>query len=162
MTALLFERYIPPGTIFWTHAYSAHRDAKNFSPAPDDFWPERWLISSGDLAMEDPNVVFPSQDKPETHRDAGKPVEFVHNEEAFFPFSYGPMNCVGKGLALLEVRCVICAIIQRFRLRAAEGWTFEGYVRGCKDYLVTTRGELSVLVEVREGTQIDLSVAECE
>ena len=85
-----------------------HRDPRNFSPFTDEFWPERWLIA---------------QDSMELPRSVQK-TEFVHNDAAFIPFSYGeafcfkiggevvdacllragPANCVGKPLAILGRR----------------------------------------------------------
>ena len=41
------HRYIPPGTSFWIPTYTMHRDPRNFSPTPDTFWPERWLMAAG-------------------------------------------------------------------------------------------------------------------
>nr|VWO97610.1 Exopolygalacturonase (ExoPG) (EC (Galacturan 1,4-alpha-galacturonidase) (Poly(1,4-alpha-D-galacturonide)galacturonohydrolase) [Ganoderma boninense] len=75
----------------------------------------------------------------------------LHNEAAFMPFSIGPMNCVGKALAMQEMRTVVCAVLQRVRLRPVDGWRLEDYDRGFKDYFVTVRGELPALVEVRAG-----------
>ncbi|KAI0746189.1 cytochrome P450 [Earliella scabrosa] len=96
-----------------------HGDSYNFSLAPDTFFPERWLIASGDAsaAKQLPSSLAHSS-------------TFVHNEEAFIPFSYGPMNWVGKNLAQQEMRIVICAIMQRFHMRPVEGWTLEEYRRG--------------------------------
>ena len=74
---------------------------------------------------------------------------FVHNDGAFIPFSHGPANCVGKQLAMQEMRTVLCAIVQRIRLRPVKGWRLEEYDRGFKDYFVTVRGELPALVETR-------------
>ena len=54
-----------------------HRDPKNFSPFTDAFWPERWLIAQG--SMDLPSSV--------------QKTEFVHNDAAFIPFSYGEAVC---------------------------------------------------------------------
>lgn len=74
---------------------------------------------------------------------------FVHNETAFVPFSYGPMNCVGKNLALLELRMVVCALVQRFRLSLPEGWDVRAFEEGYKDYFVAARPELPVVLHLR-------------
>ncbi|KAM5536736.1 hypothetical protein V8D89_009575 [Ganoderma adspersum] len=122
--------YLPPGTAFWMNAYSMHTDPHNFSPSPEKFLPERWL---------------PKSDSRSLCHGPG----YVHNETAFMPFSIGPMNCVGKALAMQEMRTVMCAVVQRIRLHPVKGWRLEEYDRGFKDYFVTVRGELPALVETR-------------
>ncbi|KAI1782296.1 cytochrome P450 [Ganoderma leucocontextum] len=122
--------YLPAGTAFWMNAYSMHLDPNNFSPSPEVFLPERWL---------------PKSDSRSLCHGPG----YAHNETAFMPFSIGPMNCVGKALAMQEMRTVMCAILQRIKLRPVKGWVLEDYDRGFKDYFVTVRGELAALVEVR-------------
>ena len=106
-----------------------HRDPRNFC-FPDAFWPERWLLAAPG--------------------GAGAPPDFRHDEGAFIPFSHGPMNCVGRALALQEIRTVVCAVLRRFRLRPAEGWSLADYVAEYRDYFVTTRGKVPVFLEVRK------------
>lgn len=132
------RRYIPPGTAFWVHAFSLHRDPNNFWPYPEDFWPERWLLASN------------SPDAPSLEPAEAKPAEFVHNEEAYMPFSHGPLNCVGKNFALMEMRIVVCALMQRFRFRLPGGYDPADYERDFKDYLIASRPNLPVIVELRE------------
>ena len=83
------------------HAYSIHRDPRNFSK-PDTFWPERWLLAA-------------SPDS--TAAAAQEGLNFVHDAQAFIPFSHGPMNCVGRALGLVELRAVLCALVRRFDFR---------------------------------------------
>ena len=119
--------------------YSLQRDARNFV-VPDTYWPERWLIAGGRATLAEYPIPAST---PFSHAD------FIHNEAAFIPFSYGPMNCVGKSLAWLEMRVVVCAVLQRFRIRAAEGWSLDKYEREFCDYFVTTRGDVPVVLERR-------------
>ena len=116
-----------------------HRDPANFSPSPESFLPERWLPGWGS--------GLPGSGDALGTEAAG----YVHNEAAFIPFSYGPMNCVGKGLAMQEMRTAICAILQRFEVRAREGWVLGDYEGRFRDYFVTVRGHLPVVLEVRGG-----------
>ena len=92
------------------------RDARNFS-FPDAFWPERWLIAWGHLALVD--APLPSSYSSFSSLPAMSKAElaqgFVHNEHAFLVFSHGPMNCPGKALALLEMRVVAIALVHTFR-----------------------------------------------
>ena len=74
---------------------------------------------------------------------------FRHDEAGFLPFSLGPMNCVGKALALQEMRTVVCALLQRFRVRARAGWDPASFEREYRDYFTAPRPEVPVVLEVR-------------
>ena len=121
------------------HAYSIHRDPRNFFPHPEGFWPERWLLASSESQ---------GQDAPEG---------FVHNDQAFIPFSYGPMSCVGKGLALQQMRMVVVALMQRFRIFVPGKGKFElgKYEKAYKDFFVSVRMSLPVVLEPREGPAVE-------
>ena len=36
---------------------------------------------------------------------------FRHDEAGFMPFSVGPMNCMGKTLAMQEMQMVLCVVL---------------------------------------------------
>lgn len=131
-----FSRFLPPGTSAWYHQLSAYHDARHFFPKTDDFWPERWLLASGRLSFSS----FSSNIDEAT---------FMHNEAAFVPFSYGPMNCVGKNLAMLEMRVVVCVVLQKFWLHLRDGWDPQTYGEGLKDFFVTTRPPVPVTLVPR-------------
>ena len=59
---------------------------------PDRFIPERWL----------------ADEKPNFH---------PHDARAHRPFSFGPRNCLGRSLAWMEIRCVLCKLLWNFNLR---------------------------------------------
>ncbi|KAI0652507.1 high nitrogen upregulated cytochrome P450 monooxygenase 2 [Trametes meyenii] len=121
--------YLPEGTITTVHLYTIHRDPRNFSPLPDSFWPERWIIaSSGDKLG----------------------AKVVHNPAAFFPFSFGPGNCAGKGLALQEMRMVVTLMIQKLEMRLADGFIPAAYEDNLSDYLILSRPPLPVVVKPRQ------------
>ena len=92
------------------------------------FYPDRWLIAEG------------LQSTPE---------RFVHDPNAFIPFSFGPWNCVGKNLALLEMRMVLCHVMQRLSLRFQEGWEPSDWDHALQDRFVTKTGKLPLVVEPR-------------
>ena len=117
------------------------RDPRNFSPYPSCFWPERWLLATGDpsLSPSDPAALGVSAASP----------GFRHDEAGFIPFSIGPMNCVGKTLAMQEMRTVVCALVQRFTFSLREGWDSREYDRAFKDYFVSTRPKVPVFLERR-------------
>ncbi len=131
--------YVPP--------YILHHDARNFV-FPETFWPERWLVASGQLPLE--------RARPPPHRTPARAdgigTRFVHNEAAFIPFSHGPMNCAGKGLAMQQMRSVVCALVQRFhiRLNPEEGRALKRYQEEFRvSYLAANRAELPVVLEPR-------------
>ena len=134
---------LPPGTYVYVPPYVLHRDGRNFV-FPDVFWPERWLVASGHLPLE--LARLPASSNVD---NVGARVEFVHNEEAFIPFSRGQLSCVGKGFAMLQMRVVVCALVQRFRVRLEEGWEPRRYEEEFKDYLIANRPELPVVLERR-------------
>ncbi|RPD52782.1 cytochrome P450 [Lentinus tigrinus ALCF2SS1-7] len=132
--------YITPGTSFFIPPFAIQRDPRNFS-FPDVFWPERWLVASGQLRLQDaslPSSAF-----------RASTFGFTHNEVAMLAFSHGPMNCVGKGFALQEIRTVVCALLQRFSFQLEEGWDLLEYEAAYKDFFVSNRPVLPVLVKRR-------------
>ncbi|OSD00805.1 high nitrogen upregulated cytochrome P450 monooxygenase 2 [Trametes coccinea BRFM310] len=120
--------YLPEGTIVTVHTYTIHRDPRNFSPLPESFWPERWILANSDKAD----------------------VKLVHNPAAFFPFSFGPGNCAGKGLAMQEMRMVVTLMMQKLDMRLADGFDPATYEESLLDYLILSRPALPVVVAPRE------------
>ena len=123
----LFTSYIPEGTVARIHFWSVHRDERNFSFA-DTFWPDRWLIAEG--LQEHPEAV-------------------THNPNAWIPFSFGPSNCVGKNLAMQEIRMMLCYLVQRLDMKFPEGYDPVQYEQGLDDRFVFTIGRLPVIVQRR-------------
>ena len=140
-------RYLPPGTTFILPPYTFQRDPRSFS-LPHAFWPERWLVASGQLNLADADVPRCTSSS-SALADSEAEFEFVHDEDAFIPFSAGPMNCVGKNLALVEMRVLVCVLLQRFAFRLREGWDPRVYEEGYKDFLVAMRPPLPAVLEPR-------------
>jgi cytochrome P450 len=116
-------RVIPEWTQLALHTYSIHRDPRYFH-TPDAFLPERWF-GKGAPAGE-------------------------HNTAAFIPFSYGPTICAGKNLALMEMRMVLCWILQHFRFSRAPGVAYEEWEEKIQDWFVVHHEPLLVNVTRRE------------
>ncbi|KDR74133.1 hypothetical protein GALMADRAFT_250969 [Galerina marginata CBS 339.88] len=114
--------FVPEGTGIYTPPYVIHRDIQNFSPDPERFWPERWFST-------DPGVKT--------------------NLAAFLPFSLGPMNCVGKPLAQLELRVVVATLVQQFDMDLKPGWNHKNWEEKLEDYFVFTKGQLPVIIDTR-------------
>ncbi|RDB27055.1 hypothetical protein Hypma_005050 [Hypsizygus marmoreus] len=117
-------RYIPEGTQVYIPPYSVHRNPLHFSPATEEFVPERWLSGRND------------EDQ-------------VFNLSAFIPFSFGPANCVGRNLARREMMMVSSLILQKFDLRFADGYDSSLWVDQLHDHFVTRRGPLPVALTPR-------------
>ena len=125
--------YIPVGTTINPSFYAMHRDPRNFAPRTNEFWPERWLVAAG------------------TETNAAEKDTFVHNVNAFVPFSYGPANCVGKALGMQEMRTVLCSLLQRVQMRLAPGFEAAEYEGRMQEWLIITKPPLPVQLELREG-----------
>lgn len=126
--------FIPEGTQVSPWAYAVHRDTQHFSPFPDTFWPDRWLTQE--------TYVLPNGNHLPKE-------QLVTNREVFMPFSLGPMICVGKNVAMIEMRAVVCAVVQHFELEIAEKACFESYEHDICEIFVTKRGTLPVHLKSR-------------
>ncbi|KZT08069.1 cytochrome P450 [Laetiporus sulphureus 93-53] len=117
--------FVPEGTAVYVPPFAIHRDPRYFSPDPERFWPERWLPGA---------------------EDAGA----CTVKEAFIPFSTGPANCVGKPLALMEMRMVVAYMIQAFDFRLQPEYDQDEWERKLQDFLVLQKGMLPVILSVRQ------------
>lgn len=87
--------YIPAGCEVGTGIYSLNHSKVNF-PDPFEFRPERWIASeAGEEAVRLARLGFAT-------------------------FSHGPRNCVGKGLAEVELMLAMAAVLRKFDFRSAE------------------------------------------
>lgn len=116
-------RVIPEETQVTIHVYSIQRDPRNFH-TPDAFLPERWFS---------------------TGAPPGK-----HNPAALLPFSYGPANCAGKHLAMMEMRMVLCWVLRRFRFAKAPGFRYEEWEGKVQDWFVVHQPPLLASISSRE------------
>jgi len=86
---------IPKGTEVVIAPYLAHRDPKAY-PDPNSFLPERWLQETGE------HISLQAQFS-------------VHGRnKTLLPFSLGPRNCVGRKLALTEIRVAVVKLLSHF------------------------------------------------
>ncbi|KAL2281697.1 hypothetical protein FJTKL_11381 [Diaporthe vaccinii] len=107
--AELEGEHIPKGTVITVFQWATYRNADNFHD-PDNFRPERWLPANHELY---------------------DPVFVNDNKQCYHPFSFGVRDCVGKNLALSELRVVISRLLYRFDVELAPGqedWLDDGRV----------------------------------
>ncbi|KAJ3541828.1 hypothetical protein NM688_g6036 [Phlebia brevispora] len=131
---VICDQFIPENTKVSVNAYTMHHDVREFSPIPDIYWPDRWLsierytLPSGEVVSKD---------------------QVVTNRGSFLPFSYGPQNCAGKSLAIMEMRAVVCALVQAFDIQVAKGYDLDSWEKNIEDVYITNRGPLLVNVTPR-------------
>ena len=81
------------------------------------------------------------------NKPAGDDIEVIHDARAFIPFSAGPRICVGMNLAMNEMRVVASYIVQRFDMKAAEGYNLDEWERSLTDNLIMRKaGTLPVVL----------------
>lgn len=90
------KAYPTEGCLVWSIAQAIHRDP-NFWPSPDAFIPDRWLVP------------------------AGHPLHPVKG--AWRPFEFGPRNCIGQELVMLEMKIVLVLTAREFDIKSVyEEW----------------------------------------
>lgn len=108
LQGLWIEDLFVPGDVHVSvPTYTLHRDAR-YWPSPDEWKPERWLDADGKF---DGSV----------------------GGEAFIPFSIGAYSCIGRVLAMMELRSVISRIALNFDVGFAEGETGRKFDTEVKD-----------------------------
>ncbi|RDW66665.1 cytochrome P450-10 [Coleophoma crateriformis] len=106
--------WVPGGTTLYASTYSMNRSEKNWTD-PDKFAPERWL--------KDPK--YANDDK-----------------AAFAPFSLGTRNCIGKNLAIAEMRVILARLLWNFDLELTE--QSRGWVQNMKMFILWEKPPLLV------------------
>ena len=80
------------GFLVWAVSQPIHRDVA-YWPKPDTFIPDRWLSTPGD-------PLYPVKG-------------------AWRPFEFGPRNCIGQELAMMEIKIAMIMALQRFDFEIA-------------------------------------------
>lgn len=125
--------FIPEGTAINLPPYVIHRDRRYFSPSPDAFIPERWLKQSTSLNEKD-----------------NENVEYITDASAFVPFAGGFAGCVGKNVALSNIRMVVTALMQKFDMRFADGYDPRSWEEVMEEWFVLKIGELPVVLSSKK------------
>ncbi|KAL4951186.1 cytochrome P450 [Aspergillus filifer] len=115
------ETFIPGDTIIQIPFYTLFRDERCFHD-PDSFIPERWT------------------DKPELTIDSS----------IFVPFNHGTHACVGKQLALMELRWVLTMVVTQYDLGFAPEHDTKTFLDGTVDGVTAVCAPLYVRLSRRE------------
>ena len=102
--------------------------------------PERWLSQEERLALEP--KIFHSQGK------------YIHNTDAFIPFSVGPTSCAGKTLAWMEMRMAVSVIVSRFDLKLDPSYNPQKWHEDMVDYFVMIKGPLPTILSPRQTVKV--------
>lgn len=81
-----------------------------------DFYPERWY----------------------------KETDMIKNKTAFAPFSQGVYGCIGKPLALMELRTVITKLIMAYDVKFADGEDGKPLMEQTKDHFTLGMADLNL------------------
>ncbi|KAL1204154.1 Cytochrome P450 94C1 [Cardamine amara subsp. amara] len=116
--------FVRRGTRVTYHPYAMGRMSRIWGPDYEEFKPERWLDNEGKYRPENP-VKYPV-------------------------FQAGARVCIGKEMAIMEMKSIAVAIIRRFETRAASPEPSEG-IRFAPGLTATVNGGLPVLVQERNA-----------
>lgn len=103
---------LPRSTLVSIPPTTIFRDPRNFSPGPDEFRPERWIKPDDEEA-------------------------FVR--QAFIAFGYGPTGCVGRALAMMEMRIFLAQFVMRFDIELHQKFNSTQFLGGIRDTFTMSR-----------------------
>ncbi|KIX98606.1 uncharacterized protein Z520_05907 [Fonsecaea multimorphosa CBS 102226] len=123
--AMVNGMFIPESTQLSIHKWTMQRSERNFTNALE-FLPERWI-----------------DEEREAHGIRN------HNTKAYIPFGAGVYSCVGKPLALLEMRLFLTRFMRKLELEPARNYDLERYPWEVTSSLTLMKAALPVLVRKR-------------
>lgn len=130
------DSYIPSGTTAYMATYALQRDPRYFAPHPNDFLPERWLPEDVRRSLA-PNVFKDD-------------INFILDQTAFIPFSFGPANCVGSNLAWMELRMLVVMLVYKFDFAFDPLYDRDRWCKEVQDFFITVKGELPTIPKLRK------------
>ena len=101
--------YLPEGTEVGTPCYSIYRHPECYR-YPNSYLPERWIEGS-----VIPPFPSPSETGIKSWQVSKEDVELAR--KAFCPFSIGPRGCIGKSMALMEMRLTLARLLFLFEFQ---------------------------------------------
>jgi cytochrome P450 len=118
--------HLPQGTYVQIPIYAVHNSQKNWGPTALTFNPFRWLADLDDEVdkdvfdddeVKDGDNIF---DKRKIMSGSFVGCGPTTDTLAYCPFSFGPRNCLGMNLALLELRKTIPRLLREFNFSFAD------------------------------------------
>ncbi|OJZ87745.1 hypothetical protein ASPFODRAFT_131283 [Aspergillus luchuensis CBS 106.47] len=76
--------------------------------------------------------------------------ELINDQSAFVPFNIGTYNCIGKPLALQNLRATVAHLVTTFDVKFAPGNAEKDLIRRSKDCFVLYHGELDLIFTRRK------------
>ncbi|KAL5359064.1 cytochrome P450 [Aspergillus floccosus] len=117
---MIDDVFIPGGMTVSSPQYVASRSPLCYE-RPDEFIPERWY----------------------------KHPELIKDKTVFAPFTIGPYSCIGKPLAMLNLRTTLARLVMEFDVRFAPGEDGRKFLDDAQDNFVLYMGELNLVFEPR-------------
>lgn len=75
--------------------------------------------------------------------------EMIKNKDAFAPFSIGPMGCIGKNLAMMELRLLTAQLVTTFDVSFAPGEDGSRLLEKTMDHFTLGMGQLDLIMKKR-------------
>ncbi|KAI1938779.1 hypothetical protein LOZ57_006325 [Ophidiomyces ophidiicola] len=127
--------YLPGGIDVGTPCYTIHRHPEYYRE-PLAYLPERWI--EGSMCQTDNKIWVSSKDDVEIAR------------KAFCPFSFGPRGCIGKSMALMEMRLTLARMLFLFDVELAdrEGEDAEGHLH-MVDHFTSQKNGPNIIIKKR-------------
>jgi cytochrome P450 len=75
--------------------------------------------------------------------------ELVKEKSVFSPFASGPYGCIGKPLALMQIRTIVAKIIMAFDVRFADGEDGMALMLKSRDHFTLGLADLNLVFEKR-------------
>ncbi|KAI0412150.1 cytochrome P450 [Xylaria grammica] len=107
--------FIPGNTTVSCPQFVIGRSSQSYA-SPDEFIPERWYSQP----------------------------ELIRDESGFAPFSAGNYNCIGRSLALLNIRAVIARIVANYDIRSTPVENLTAYDDGMKEHFTLVPPKLNL------------------
>ncbi|KAI9931174.1 hypothetical protein MW887_010833 [Aspergillus wentii] len=110
-------------------------------PGNTDVSCPQYVIGRSELTYARPNEFLPQRWYSEPN--------LVKDKSAFAPFNIGPYGCIGKPLALLNIRATVAQILMTFDVSFAPGEKGDRFVGQAKDNFVMYMGDLDLVFRRR-------------